>query len=127
VAATSGKPDATGQTRAETLALARRLAPLAALLTVDVESGFSDDPDEVAALAAQLDAEEVVGINLEDGRPDSTLSPTDLHCAKITAVKSRAPDLLVNARIDAFWAGRGRRPSGGRDTEAGGGLHRRRG
>jgi 2-methylisocitrate lyase-like PEP mutase family enzyme len=103
VAAAAGKRDATGQTREETLALAGRLASLATMLTVDVESGFSDDPEEVADLACQLSSEGVVGINLEDGRPDGSLSSIDLHCAKIRAVKSRAPAVFVNARSDAFW------------------------
>ncbi|MGH9170305.1 MAG: isocitrate lyase/PEP mutase family protein [Acidimicrobiales bacterium] len=105
VAAAAGKPDAAGRTRAETVAVATRLARLPVLLTVDVESGFSDDPEQVADVAEQLFAVGAVGINLEDGRPDGTLSSIAHHCAKIAAVKSRVPDLFVNARTDVFWLG----------------------
>jgi 2-methylisocitrate lyase-like PEP mutase family enzyme len=103
VAAAAGRADAMGVTRDETIAVARRLVTLPMLLTVDVESGFSDDPQEVADLARLLDEAGAVGINIEDGRPDGTLGPVDLHCAKIEAIRSAAPALFVNARTDAFW------------------------
>jgi 2-methylisocitrate lyase-like PEP mutase family enzyme len=103
VAAAVGKPDARGQIREETVTLARRLGRLPMLLTVDIESGFSDEPDQVAEVARQLCDAGAVGINLEDGRHDGTLSPADLNCAKIAAVKSVAPGLFINARTDAFW------------------------
>jgi 2-methylisocitrate lyase-like PEP mutase family enzyme len=103
VAAAAGKPDATGQTQAETLALARCLGRLPALLTVDIEAGFSDDPRAVADLAEQVADAGAVGVNIEDGRPDGTLAPAEDHCAKIAAIKRRAPGLFVNARTDAFW------------------------
>jgi 2-methylisocitrate lyase-like PEP mutase family enzyme len=103
VAGAVGKPDAKGAVREETLALTHRLARLPVLLTVDLESGFSDDPAEAADLAAEISAAGAVGINLEDGRADETLAPSDLHCAKISAIKSRSPELFVNARTDAFW------------------------
>lgn len=103
VAAAAGKPDAVGATREETLALTRRLGRLQVLLTVDIEYGFSDDPDEVSGVAHELCNLGAVGINLEDGRPDATLSAIELHCAKIAAVKSQTPELFVNARTDAFW------------------------
>jgi 2-methylisocitrate lyase-like PEP mutase family enzyme len=73
------------------------------LLSVDIESGFSDDPDAVADLAAELVALGVVGINIEDGRTDGTLDDTARHCAKIAAIKDRVPQLFVNARTDTFW------------------------
>lgn len=103
VAGAVGKPDAMGSVREETLVLTHRLARLPVLLTVDLESGFSDDPEEVADLAAEISAAGAVGINLEDGTLDQTMGPSDLHCAKIAAVKSRVPELFVNARTDAFW------------------------
>ncbi|MER7702240.1 isocitrate lyase/phosphoenolpyruvate mutase family protein [Kitasatospora sp. NPDC097605] len=104
VAAAAGLPDGAAATRDETLRLARRLGGSGRyLLSVDVENGFSDDPDEVAAFAAELADAGVVGINLEDGRPDGTLTPAALHAAKITAVKAAAPALFVNARTDTHW------------------------
>lgn len=113
VAAAAGKADATGDTREETLRLAHGLARLPALVTVDIEGGFSDRPGEVAALAAELAGAGVVGVNIEDGRPDGTLTDTALQCELIRAVKERAPDLFVNARTDTYWL----RAGGAGETE----------
>jgi 2-methylisocitrate lyase-like PEP mutase family enzyme len=103
VAAAAGKPDATGQTGPETLALTRRLGRLPALLTVDIEAGFSDDPHAVAQFAEQVADAGAVGVNIEDGRPDGTLDRAEQHCAKIAAISARVPALFINARTDAFW------------------------
>ncbi|MEZ0091886.1 isocitrate lyase/phosphoenolpyruvate mutase family protein [Streptacidiphilus sp. EB129] len=105
VAAAAALPDGEGATRGETLRLARLLGGRPFLLSVDAESGFSDDPAEVAAYARALQDAGATGINLEDGRPDGTLAPADLHAAKITAVKDTAPGLFVNARTDTYWLG----------------------
>ncbi|WP_225839741.1 isocitrate lyase/phosphoenolpyruvate mutase family protein [Streptomyces sp. NK08204] len=106
VAAAAGLPDGAAATADATLALVRRLGRSSFLLTVDAEGGFSDDPEEVAELARRLHDAGAAGINLEDGRPDGTLVPVDLHAAKISAVKAAAPHLFVNARTDTHWLGR---------------------
>lgn len=103
VAAAAGLPDATGAARDGTLALARGLARLPALVSIDIEGGFGERPEEVAALAAGLDRAGVVGVNIEDGRPDGTLAPLARQCAVIAAVKERVPGLFVNARTDTHW------------------------
>lgn len=103
VAAAAGKPDATAATRDENIALTRRLASLPAMVSVDMEAGLSDDPHEVAAVAAELAAVGAVGVNIEDSRANGTLEPPELLCAKVSAVKAAAPNLFVNARTDAFW------------------------
>ncbi|WP_319464145.1 isocitrate lyase/phosphoenolpyruvate mutase family protein [Micromonospora sp. RTP1Z1] len=105
VAAANGKPDAAAATRVENLDLARRLRRLPVLLTVDVEGGFSDDPAAVAGYVAELAALGVVGVNLEDGRPDGTLAPPELVAAKLAAARAAAPGLFLNARTDAWWLG----------------------
>ncbi|PGH48673.1 phosphonomutase [Streptomyces sp. Ru87] len=105
VAAAAGLPDGAAATAGATLALARRLGADAFLFSVDAEGGFSDDPEEVAALALRLRDAGAAGINLEDGRPDGTLAPAALHAAKIAAVKAAAPELFVNARTDTHWLG----------------------
>ncbi|MFI6519556.1 isocitrate lyase/phosphoenolpyruvate mutase family protein [Spirillospora sp. NPDC050679] len=118
VAASAGKPDGTGGTRAETLALARSLARLPVPVSVDAENGFSADPDEVAALAAELASFGIAGINLEDGRPDGALAPSAHQAAVIEAVKKAAPALFVNARTDSFWLDAGGLPEALRRIEA---------
>jgi 2-methylisocitrate lyase-like PEP mutase family enzyme len=107
VAAAHGIPDGEGLARAETLAVAALLVRLPCLVSVDVEGGFSDNPSEVADLAAALADLGAVGVNLEDGRPDGTLAPVEAHCAKVRAVRERVPGLFVNARTDVHWLGVG--------------------
>jgi 2-methylisocitrate lyase-like PEP mutase family enzyme len=103
VAASHGLADGLGQSRAETLALARQLQRLPCMLTVDIEGGFSDDADDVADLAEHLRASGVVGVNIEDSRDNTRLVDADHVAAVIRAVKSRVPDLFVNARMDTYW------------------------
>lgn len=106
VAAAAGLPDGAAATAEATMSLARRLGTGRFLFTVDAEGGFSDDVAEVAALARALYEAGAAGINLEDGRPDGSLAPMELHAAKIAAVKEVAPALFVNARTDTHWASR---------------------
>ncbi|GAA2869499.1 hypothetical protein GCM10010517_29510 [Streptosporangium fragile] len=106
VAAAAGLPDGAAATAEVTLALASRLGRGSFLFTVDAEGGFSDAPEEVAELARKLYDAGAAGINLEDGRPDGTLAPVELHAAKIAAVKAAVPALFVNARTDTHWLGR---------------------
>ncbi|GAA3593182.1 isocitrate lyase/phosphoenolpyruvate mutase family protein [Nonomuraea rosea] len=101
VSAVYGKPDAAGATRAETIELAEAIKDLGVLVTVDIEGGFSDDPAEVSDLVAGLAALGVAGVNLEDGRPDGTLRPVELHQRIIEAAKGHG--VFVNARTDTCW------------------------
>ncbi|CND97182.1 PEP phosphonomutase-like enzyme [Mycobacterium tuberculosis] len=105
VAAAAGKTDATGDTRAETLALARALSRLPVPVTVDIEGGFSDRAADVAELVGELASLGIAGINLEDGRSDGTLAPLDHQLTVIGAVKRAAPQVFLNARTDTFWLG----------------------
>ncbi|MFH8793333.1 isocitrate lyase/phosphoenolpyruvate mutase family protein [Streptomyces sp. NPDC017941] len=103
VAAAAGKADGAGAARAETLLLARGIARLPALVTVDIEGGFGEGPKDVAELVRELAAAGVVGVNLEDGRPDGTLTAVGPQCDLIRAVKEAAPELFLNARTDTYW------------------------
>jgi 2-methylisocitrate lyase-like PEP mutase family enzyme len=72
-------------------------------LTIDIESGYSDDPAKVAELAMQLVDVGVAGINIEDGG-----GPVELLERKLWAIKDAlaqyGSDLFVNARTDVFLA-----------------------
>ncbi|MER6942406.1 isocitrate lyase/phosphoenolpyruvate mutase family protein [Nonomuraea sp. NPDC000554] len=101
VAAVHGKPDGAAATRAETIELAETVNGLGVMVTVDIEGGFSDDPAQVSDLVAALAALGVVGVNLEDGRPDGTLRPIELHQRIIEAALGHG--VFVNARTDTYW------------------------
>ncbi|WP_406238203.1 isocitrate lyase/phosphoenolpyruvate mutase family protein [Nocardia sp. NBC_01009] len=103
VAVAAGLPDGTGVTRDETLAVATRLARLAVPVTVDIEGGFSENPGEVADYVARLAELGIAGVNLEDGRSDSTLAEPGHQAELIGAIKARTPELFVNARVDTYW------------------------
>ncbi|MEV4259363.1 isocitrate lyase/phosphoenolpyruvate mutase family protein, partial [Spirillospora sp. NPDC049652] len=103
VAAAAGEDDASGATRDETVRLARRLAGLPVPVTVDIEAGFSERPDEVAALVAELASFGIAGVNIEDGRPGGVLASVDRQTAVLSAVKAAAPGVFLNARTDTYW------------------------
>lgn len=105
VSAAAGEPDGAPSTRDATVALARRLARLDVLVSVDIADGFGADPAAVADLAAELAAAGAVGVNLEDGRADGSLASIGRQEALIKAVKDRVPDLFLNARTDTHWTG----------------------
>lgn len=105
VAVAAGLADGQAATRDETLALATRLARLPVPVTVDIEGGFSDDPAEVAELVAVLGKLGIAGVNLEDGRAESTLADPNRHAETIAAVKAQTPEVFLNARVDAYWLG----------------------
>jgi 2-methylisocitrate lyase-like PEP mutase family enzyme len=70
-------------------------------LTVDMESGYSDDPVAVGdGVAALVDAG-AVGINIEDGAGSPDLLAAKIAHAKQAAAR-RGVDLFVNARTDVF-------------------------
>lgn len=104
VASSQGSPDGARSTKAGNLALAQSLAQLDCYVSLDVEDGYSDDPDEVAHYVAALSiaGDNVAGINIEDSI-DSALIEPEAHAAKVRAIKRRSPDLFVNARVDTYW------------------------
>lgn len=104
VCASIGMPDGGGVSRAGTLALVAGLARLGAHVSADIENGYSDDPDEVAAFVAELAAAGVAGVNIEDSADGHLVAPA-LSVAKVAAVKKLVPLVFVNARVDNFWFG----------------------
>jgi 2-methylisocitrate lyase-like PEP mutase family enzyme len=76
-------------------------------LTVDIETGYSDDPLAVARLVERLLALGVAGINIEDGAG----SPELLY-EKIVAIQAELQktdcDLFINVRTDVILRGTAR-------------------
>jgi 2-methylisocitrate lyase-like PEP mutase family enzyme len=101
VASAAGFPDGARASRLPTRVLAAGLRDLPAFVTIDIEDGYSDEPDEVAAYAGAL---AVDGVNIEDSTAENLIDP-DRHAAKIRAIKARAPGVFVNARVDTYWLG----------------------
>jgi 2-methylisocitrate lyase-like PEP mutase family enzyme len=102
VSSSLGRPDASRATREANLALARALVRLPVPITVDIEDGYADSPDDVAALVAELDAIGVAGVNLEDSL-EGRLVPRTVHVKKLAAVKAAAPGVFLNGRVDTYW------------------------
>lgn len=70
-------------------------------LTVDIEGGYSDEPDTVADAVLQLVHQGVSGINLEDGG-----GAPGLLCDKVSRIRERCRDagvdVFVNVRTDVY-------------------------
>jgi 2-methylisocitrate lyase-like PEP mutase family enzyme len=70
-------------------------------LSVDLERGFSDDPEVVARTVVTLAEAGVVGVNLEDGTESPGLLIAKLERTK-QALVARGLDVFLNARTDTF-------------------------
>ena len=101
VSSTAGHPDGGRATRDANTALAAALASLRCYVSVDIEDGYSDDPDAVAEYVAQLP---IAGINIEDSTDEKLIHPARA-AAKVAAIKRRNPDVFINARVDTYWLG----------------------
>ncbi len=68
-------------------------------LSIDIEAGYSNEPEQVAALVVELAELGVAGINIEDGQD----SP-DLFEAKLSAIRERLglDGIFINARTDVY-------------------------
>ncbi|HEX8955506.1 MAG TPA: isocitrate lyase/phosphoenolpyruvate mutase family protein, partial [Burkholderiaceae bacterium] len=98
-----GYADGSHLPRAETMAAIGRIARVIKVpLTVDMEDGYSDDPETVAGIVAEAVDCGASGINIED----SGKAPEGL-ARKIEAIK-RTPQgrqVFVNARTDVYLRG----------------------
>lgn len=73
-------------------------------VSVDFESGYSDDPAVVASYVQQLADIGIAGINLEDGQVINgkrVLGDAQVLAAKIRAIKAKTK-IFINARADTF-------------------------
>lgn len=99
VALCAGHRDGGRATANANVALAAALEPLPCDVSVDIEDGYSDDPDVVAEYVARMS---IAGINIEDST-DGKLIDSAVAAAKVAAIKRRSPEVFVNARVDTYW------------------------
>lgn len=80
-------------------------------VSVDLEAGFGESPEEIARSCLLALEAGAVGVNLEDAPAGgaTSLFEIDRQCAVIRAVRqaARAKDLFcfINARTDSYWLG----------------------
>lgn len=77
--------------------VARIVAAVNIPVTADIENGYANVADTVAAVVAAG----AVGVNIEDGA-----LPPEEHCERIQTARKTA-DLFINARIDTYLRGLG--------------------
>jgi 2-methylisocitrate lyase-like PEP mutase family enzyme len=99
VAASAGHRDGGRGIRDANSALAAALVRLPCYVSVDIEDGYSDNPDAVADYVARMS---VAGINIEDSTNEELIDPA-LAAAKVAAIKQRNPGVFINARVDTYW------------------------
>jgi len=106
VAWSLGVADGDRLDRESALDLVRRIAAAVDVpVTADIESGYADDPEGVAKTIEGVLAAGAVGVNIEDGGPES-LRPIEEQAERVAAAR-RAADaldvpLFVNARVDTY-------------------------
>jgi 2-methylisocitrate lyase-like PEP mutase family enzyme len=109
-AAVLGLPDG------ELIGRSRALAAAAAIIdavdpvpvNVDLEAGFGDTPEAVAAAVEEAVGLGAAGINLEDtdpatGRLRDTALQTEIVAACAEVIARHDPDVVLNARTDVYW------------------------
>lgn len=103
VAWACGYPDGDVLPHDERLFAIRAVVRVAADLpvSVDFESGYSNDPQAVAALVCKLRSLGVAGINLEDGDGSAELLERKISAIK-RELQSSGDDIFINARTDVY-------------------------
>lgn len=106
---TLGYPDGEKAPWPEVVAATARMARVVKVpVTADIEAGYGETPDKVAACVADIIEAGAVGINLEDGtaRPELPVRRIDdmvarIRAARSAAVKAGVP-IVINARTDLY-------------------------
>ena len=107
--------------RGEMIDMARRIAASVDVpVSADLEAGYGNNPQDVAATIEAALKAGIVGVNLEDGRhADPPLMDLEDVTARLHAARSAADEtgvpLVINARTDVYLRGLAR---GGKDKEA---------
>ena len=109
VSSALGYPDGERIPAEEMLAAVARIAARVSVpVTADLEAGYAEDLEGVAATARHLVETGAVGLNLEDGIDPETgsLRTPDQAAQRVRAVRKVAHELgvplVINARTDAF-------------------------
>ncbi|SFJ00411.1 isocitrate lyase/PEP mutase family protein [Jannaschia pohangensis] len=102
VAAARGLPDGQAVTFDALIALTETLAAATDLpVSVDVEAGYGDTSDAVAANVMRVEGGGASGVNLEDQVIDGPgLIGIAAQLARIAAIRNRGVKLFLNARTD---------------------------
>lgn len=103
-----GYPDGEDISFADLLYVVKNIAGRVEIpLSVDFERGYSENVQEVKANAKQLLLAGAVGVNIEDGLSDGTLSHLAEQLEKIKALAELRQELdiefVINARTCAYW------------------------
>src|SRR5207245_1030054 len=111
IANSLGYPDGERISRAEMLAVVKRIAGKVALpVTADLEAGYGSEPEAMTETAKAMIEAGAVGLNLEDGTNDaaSPLVETELQVNKVRRIRETASSLgihvVINARTDVYLA-----------------------
>jgi 2-methylisocitrate lyase-like PEP mutase family enzyme len=101
----AGYADGNRMPRDLVLASADRIARVIKVpLSVDIEGGYSSDPQETGELAVRLADVGVVGVNIEDGAEPAALLARKIEAVKAALAKADV-EIFVNARTDVYLAG----------------------
>ena len=88
--------------------VSRMTAAVSVPVSIDLEAGYGDTPDDAAQSASKVLEAGAIGINIEDGLSGGRrqLVSPERHAAKIKAVRDTARqlgiNLFINARTDPF-------------------------
>ena len=104
VAWSLGVPDAAGLGAELAAAVIGRIAAAVPLpVSADIEAGYGDSPDAVAATVAAVVQAGAVGVNLEDRRDGSSLFEPSQQADRLAAARAAAGNQgWINARTDVF-------------------------
>jgi 2-methylisocitrate lyase-like PEP mutase family enzyme len=109
VAFALGYPDGESAPLPEVLgAVARITRTVSVPVSVDIETGYGETPEEVGETCRTLLEVGAVGVNLEDGRPtpSNPICEPESHAARIRAARKAGEEagvpVVINARTDVF-------------------------
>jgi 2-methylisocitrate lyase-like PEP mutase family enzyme len=108
VAWSLGVPDAAGLGAGLAAEVIARIAAAVSVpVSADIEAGYGDSPEAVAATVRAVVQAGAVGVNLEDRREGASLFETAQQADRLAAARAAAGEVRVwiNARTDVFLSG----------------------